>query len=178
MKFFNEVNDPQTNAQIEAIEKEFDFRFPPLFREFILTYYPYQFSVEVDDNSKIIIYQNLFQEKIFIPRFVDLRKVQANIEVNFESDESDFGWELIKVLDSEIDPYAGFFVGIGEHNLDIIYYIKEDDISPEYEYPINTEELQHCLKPSITRLTKDIYSFTKFLQIVPNQFELVDFEWE
>ena len=178
MKFFNEVNDPQTSAQVEAIEKEFDFRFPPLFRKFLLHYYPYQFTIDKEDVSKIIIYLNLFQEKIFIPNFIDLESLKSNISGHYQDDEIDLGWQLIKVIDSDVDPHSGFYVGIGEHNQDVIYHINAELISPEFEYPINTEDLPHCLKPTITRLTKDIFSFVEFLQLVPNHFELIDFEWE
>lgn len=178
MSIFIEVNDPQNESLVQAIEKEFNIQFPPLFRKFLLTYYPYQFTFDIEDTSKILIYLNLFQEKIFIPKFIDMQSMRINIDANYEADEQDFGWQLIKVFDSDINPHAGFYLGIGEHNKDILYYIEEELISPDFEYPINTEDLPYSLKNSVTRLTKDIFSFVKFLQIVPNHFELVDFEWE
>ena len=178
MKLFNEVNDPQTNSQIEEIEKEYNFRFPPHFREFLLSYYPFQLSFENVDNSKIVVYLNLFQGQVVVPEFIDFSTFRRLADANFEADEQEYGWKLIKIFKNDANPYAGIYLGIGEHNRDVIYHIDEGNFSPDYDYPINTEELQNCLKPAITRLTKDIYSFTKFLQIVPNQFELVDFEWE
>ena len=174
MKLFNAVNEPETISKLDHIQKVYEIDLPPKYRSFFEIYYPYDLSKIAFDER--IYYIDLFNMRIFGAYFMPFEDLEQELEVNFQANEEMFGWKLLPLFKCGVNPHAGFYVGYGESNKDVVYYVDEERISPNFKYPLDTENLPANVKRSVTRVAKDAFSFLEFLCVIPNQIELLDYD--
>ena len=174
MKLFNAVNDSNTILKLDQIENLYGIKLPPKYRSFFEKFYPYHLN-ELNKDERIY-YIDLFNMRIFGAYFMPFEELEQEFEINFHDNEELFGWKLVPIFRCGENPHAGFYVGFGENNLDVVYYVDEERISPNFKYPLDTENLPENVKRSVTRVAKDAFSFLEFLCVIPNQIELLDYD--
>ncbi len=176
MKLFKEINDPNTILELNNIENQYQIKLPPKYRLFFEKYYPYNEGAEFNENIKRIYYIDVFSLKIISIYFPSLDEIKSQFENNFEDDEDEFGWKLIPFIRCGSNPHAGFYVGYGDNNMDVVYYVDEEGISPNFKPPLDTEKLPSNITRSIARVAKDALSFLEFLCQIPIIVEEFDYD--